>query len=125
MHGNHIGVALHRKASVLFDNGPAGKTGNITHPRNRSAFKKNITHSAVYDLDCGRDWSYVFVQDAYQWDSGKHNGNTVKNDVKLAAGNLNGSGVNGYDTTGVFNTTLSGAHESYNPAVRIAFLLLA
>ncbi|MDR0612119.1 MAG: cadherin-like beta sandwich domain-containing protein [Dysgonamonadaceae bacterium] len=79
-------------------------------------------HSAVYDLDYGRDWSYVFVQDAYQWDPGKHNGSTAKSDVKLAAGNLNGSGVNGYDTTGVFSSKLSDANPNYNPAGRNAYL---
>lgn len=79
-------------------------------------------HSAVYDLDYGRDWSYVFVQDAYQWDPGKHNSADAKKDVKLAAGNLNGSGVNGYDTTGFSTTTLLLAHGSYNPAGRDAYL---
>lgn len=76
-------------------------------------------HSVVYDLDYGRDWSYVFVQDAYQWDPGEHNGATKKSDVNLAAGNLNGSGVNGYDTTGV---DLPGANSIYNPAGRNAYL---
>ena len=77
-------------------------------------------HSAVYDLDYGRDWSYVFVQDAYQWDPGTHNDKTFKSDVKLAAGNLNGSGVNGYETTE--ELLKLGANGNYNPAGRNAYL---